>query len=101
MTQPSKPFTRLSSEQWQHIINEQLESGLSQKNFCQSRNISITTFTHWKRKLRGDSQNTSSSDSKVQQDWIEMPLDLPQPVSTSDWHLELELPGGVILRMRQ
>ena len=37
MTQPSKPFARLSSEQWQHIINEQLESGMSQKDFCQSQ----------------------------------------------------------------
>ena len=31
MIQPPNPFARLSSEQWQHIINEQLESGMSQK----------------------------------------------------------------------
>ena len=52
MIQPLKPFARLSPEQWQHIINEQLESGMSQKDFCQSRNISIATFSSWKRKLR-------------------------------------------------
>lgn len=101
MTQPLKPFARLSSEQWRHIINEQLESGLSQKNFCLSRDISITTFTHWKRKLREDFQSPHDPDNNVHHDWIEIPSAIQQPAPTTDWHLELELPGGVILRMRQ
>ena len=101
MIQPPKPFARLSSEQWQHIINEQLESGMSQKDFCQSRNISIATFSSWKRKLRGDAKSIDDSDVKLQHDWIEIPADFPQPAPASAWHMELELPGGVILRIRQ
>ena len=53
MNQPSKTFARLSSEQWQNIINEQLESGMSQKDFCQSQNISIATFFNGKHKFGG------------------------------------------------
>ena len=101
MIQPLKPFARLSPEQWQHIINEQLESGMSQKDFCQLRNISIATFSSWKRKLRDDTENTHDLDVKAQHDWIEIPAEFPQPEPASAWHMELELPGGVILRMRQ
>ena len=101
MIQTPKPFARLSSEQWQHIINEQLESGMSQKDFCLSQNISIATFSSWKRKLRDDNESTSISDAKSQHDWIEIPANFPQPETPSACHMELELPGGVILRIRQ
>ena len=101
MTQPLKPFARLSSEQWQHIINEQLESGMSQKDFCQSQNINIATFSNWKRKLRDAAKNTGDSDDKVHQDWIEIPAEFPQPAANPSWHMELELPGGIVLRMSQ
>ncbi|MTI12674.1 IS66 family insertion sequence element accessory protein TnpA [Sansalvadorimonas verongulae] len=49
---PQRKFVRLNHEQWQHIIDQQVESGLSQKNFCQSRHITLATFSNWKRKLR-------------------------------------------------
>lgn len=101
MIQPPKPFARLSSEQWKHIFTEQLESGMSQKDFCQSRNISIATFSSWKRKLRDRAKNTNTSEVKTPNDWIELPADFPQPAPDQDWHMELELPGGIILRMRQ
>ncbi len=32
MNQTQKPFIRLNHEQWQQIINQQIESGLNQKN---------------------------------------------------------------------
>lgn len=35
---------KFSKEQWQVIIKEQKESGLSKSKFCKSKNISPTTF---------------------------------------------------------
>ncbi len=52
MNQLTKPFTRLTPEQWQQIIDQQMAGGLSQKAFCQTQNISLATFTNWKRKLQ-------------------------------------------------
>lgn len=54
MNQLTKPFTRISRECWQQIIDRQIASGLSRKAFCQTQNISLTTFTKWKRKLKID-----------------------------------------------
>lgn len=97
-----KPFARLSSQQWQQIINQQLESGLSQKDFCRSHQISLATFSNWKRKLNTDTGNDfSSPDPALDKDWIALSAGLPEPSDDSSWHMELELPGGVILRMRR
>ena len=106
MNQTQKPFTRLNREQWQQIINQQLKSDLNQKNFCQTHNISLATFSNWKRKLKEESAPHSQivqlqPDSQSDKEWIELPVDLPSTAEHASWHMELELPGGVILRMRQ
>ena len=107
MNQTQKPFTRLSHEQWQHIIDQQLESGLNQKEFCQTHGISLSTFSNWNRKLKESNSQTvqpqldSHSAPHSDKQWIELPVDLPSDVEQARWHMELELPGGVILRMRQ
>ncbi|WP_422452199.1 MULTISPECIES: IS66 family insertion sequence element accessory protein TnpA [unclassified Endozoicomonas] len=102
MKQLTKPFTRLNPEQWQQIIDQQIASGLSQKAFCQTQNISLATFTNWKRKLR-DNDNTDSFDiaQASAPEWVEVPNGLTEPPASLNWQLELELPGGVILRMRR
>jgi transposase-like protein len=98
--QPTK-FARLSPEQWQQIIDQQLESGLNQKDFCQSRHISLATFSNWKRKLKNDSPTQLGEPASTNnQDWVAFPTVLPETSSSPAWNMELELPGGVILRMR-
>lgn len=95
-------FARLSHEQWQQIIDQQIESGLSQKDFCQLHHFSLATFSNWKRKLKNNSDNKPvESISSADQDWVAFPEELPESTSGLPWHMELELPGGVILRMRR
>ena len=102
MDQQTKPFTRLNSGQWQVIIDQQAESGLSQKDFCQSRKISLATFSNWKRKLKNETVTSSCHSEPIpDQEWIEFPSGLAQTPISSGWHMELELPGGVVLRMRR
>ena len=98
MTQTVKQSSSLSPEQWQQVIDQQQLSGMSQRAFCSTHNIGLSTFTHWKRKLRKDPVTAVEKNSEPQ-DWVELPSAL-QPTSQA-WHLELELPGGVTLRMRQ
>ena len=92
-----KPFTRLSLEQWQ-----QIESGLSQKRFCQSHQISLAAFSNWKRKLdKVTSPYSISSPEFPDGDWLELSFEDPKSHFDDGWHMELELPSGVILHMRQ
>ena len=102
MDQQTKPFARLNSEQWQVIIDQQSESGLSQKDFCQSRKISLATFSNWKRRLKNETVTSPRHpESTAVQEWIEFPSELTETSISSGWHMELELPGGVVLRMRR
>lgn len=98
MKQPIKHSSSLSVGQWQKIIDQQQASGMSQRAFCCSHNIGLSTFTHWKRKLESKSV-TAPETLTEQQEWVE--LSSGQETPSQAWHLELELPGGVTLRMRQ
>src|SRR5210317_271501 len=102
MAQSGKNLSRLTPKQWQQIVNQQHESGLSQKAFCQSREISLSTFTNWKRKLRQEPEaNAIDCQSEQQPDWVEFQMDALSVPPDNSWHMELELPGGVVLRMRR
>ena len=46
MTQPIKQSSSLSPEQWQQVIDQQQASGMSQRAFCNTHNIGLSTFTH-------------------------------------------------------
>ena len=87
---------RLSKEQWQALITEQQNSAMTQSAFCRSKALCLATFYNWKRKLH--SAESSAIDAAPQ--WVELPvIDPSAPQQT--WDIELELPGNVILRMRQ
>lgn len=101
MNQPTISSARLTAGQWQKIIDQQQASGMSQKDFCRDRNIGLSTFTNWKRKLGGKATATPKETlTPPDEAWIEIPS-ATREVATQPWHLELELPGGVTLRMRQ
>lgn len=96
MTQTSTPPKRLSKEQWQNLISEQHSSSMSQSEFCRTKELCLATFYNWKRKLSATAKNTTETSPQ----WVELPV-VSQPASQQTWHIELELPGNVILRMRQ
>ncbi|WP_422491424.1 IS66 family insertion sequence element accessory protein TnpA [Endozoicomonas sp. ALE010] len=92
MNQPTKPFTRLTPEQWQQIIGQQMACGLSQKAFCQTQNSSLATFTNWKRKVKSDADTDSTNVVQASDlELIELPNKLSEPPASSNWHIELEL----------
>ena len=94
-----KPFTRKSPGQWQQIINDQKISGLPQKAYCRQHGLSLATFCNWKKKLAHQEQQATIP-SQETNDWIEVSTDA-SPSQSNPWTMELELPGGVTLRMRQ
>lgn len=93
----SSPRTkRLSKEQWQSLVEEQQSSAMTQSNFCLTKGLSLATFSNWKRKLR----RSDHPDADSQPEWVELPI-TSKPSPPKNWDIELELPGNVILRMRQ
>ncbi|WP_257295686.1 hypothetical protein [Endozoicomonas sp. YOMI1] len=91
---------RRTSSQWQNLINQQQESGVSQKAFCELNDICLSTFTLWKRKLT--QATVKSAQPEHGPEWHQLPTGFDDPVpDPSKWDMELELPGGVILRMRR
>jgi len=93
MTTPS----RRRADEWQRLINEQVESGSTQKAFCEERNIRLATFGHWKRKLLATAVSTEADTS-----WLELSHGLrSQADGQSPWKIELDLGHGVVLRLSQ
>ncbi len=94
---------RRSRNEWQRLIEAQATSGLTQKAFCAQAGIAVTTFGHWKRKLRakgdGEAHEAASTRSVSLDDWIE--LSPPVPEQSPSWHIELDLGNGLCLRLRQ
>ena len=46
-----KKYQRRSESDWQTLITEQLQSGLSAPAFCKDQVISYASFISWKKKL--------------------------------------------------
>lgn len=85
-------YTRRTHQQWHQFINEQPQSGLTVKDYCASKNITVSGFYLWRKKLSDTSHPVDEP-----QDWLSL---APSSSSESEqWQIELALPGGVILRM--
>lgn len=91
---------RRTPEQWQALVNQQRDSGLSASKFCQQENIGYASFCNWRKRLSG-----SSIDDSVESDEASF-LDLSSLMGTSPssgpgWNIVLSLGNGVELRLSQ
>jgi hypothetical protein len=79
-------------ESWIRLFEEWLSSGLSQRRFCERREISFSTFCYWRRRLRGDSE--------VESQPCFIPVEIkPLRQSTRPSHYEVRLKDGVRIRV--
>jgi hypothetical protein len=96
MSSPSHPAVRRSREQWQRLIDEQQKSDLTQREFCQQNDLAVSSFCNWKRRL---SKTEASHQSAEDGSWLSLPEKLFS--SSSHWRIELDLGGGLCLRLSQ
>lgn len=85
MRRAGKPQVWRSEAEWQAIIERYKASGLSQAKFCRQESISPSSFYKWHKRLR---------ESEA---FIKLPAVIPE---TKTYQLEVELPGGTIIRIR-
>ncbi|MDE0713371.1 MAG: hypothetical protein OXI10_00665 [Gammaproteobacteria bacterium] len=118
---PSPP-PRRSREEWQCIVEEYEACTTPQEQFCAERGLSTTQLRRWRRRFileasAGGSCDVSDSvvpapaDTLV--DFLEFPMTapkapaqaaqpvpMPAPSGNGHWRVELDLGGGLVLRLR-
>ena len=91
---------RRSADEWSRIIADYKTSGLTQRDFCQQRDIAYSSFTNWLiklKKLRTD-LSTESSPSAL---FIDVSADKPLQTEVNGWDVELVFANGTVLRLKQ
>lgn len=89
--------TRRTADQWRTLISEHAESGLSQEAFCKRKQLALSTFANWKRRLatEPDLEAECAPDPST---WIDLGS---LGARSTGWDIELDLGGGVCLRLRR
>ena len=95
---PTAQRVRRSETEWRQILQAFADSGLSAKTFCEHNHIAYGTFVRWRSKLSG--QREAPTPDPSPSDWLPIHLTDASPARERAWEIELELPGGVQLRMR-
>jgi hypothetical protein len=89
---------RRSREEWARLISEQAESGLSQRAFCRSRHLSVSTFGNAKRRARAATRDRAAG---VAGEFVPVTFDTGASQSAAErWDIELALGSEVVLRIR-
>jgi len=96
MPSNTRPSVRRSREQWQRLIDEQHNGELTQREFCQQNNLALSSFYNWKRRLSENIDRTQPAEDST---WLSLPEQLFSP--SGGWKIELDLGGGICLRLNQ
>ena len=88
-------YQRRTTSEWEKLIARFEHTGQTRKSFCLSQGVSVSTFDLWRRKLRG---STAQQSGPCESMFVE--VSEVEPAQSSSWDVELELGGGVVLRVR-
>lgn len=88
---------RRTADQWQALLQKQIQSGLSGAAFCKAEGITYQTFMSWRSKLTHIIKPTKPK-SKPQ--FVELTASNKQPATHEPtWLVELDLAPGIQLRI--
>jgi len=99
---------RHDAQAWWAIIQRQMESGLSQVAFCAAEGLSVSSLQNWKRKFVREGRFAETPPVPAAPWFAE--LAVPEPGIEAEpsggpvppaWQIELELGGGVVLRIHR
>lgn len=91
---------RRTPEQWQALVDQQRDSGLSAMQFCKQQGIGYASFCNWRKRLSECPVSDSSGSGEAGF------LDLSSLMGASSssgpgWNIVLSLGNGVELRLSQ
>jgi hypothetical protein len=101
---PAQPHTRPTTRtrrtqaQWKALLEEFNRSGLTKAAFSKKHRIATSSLYRWQQVF---AEPTGAADFiDVTQPLSDAPAPSPKPAHVNDWHVELELGGGIVLRLR-
>ena len=95
-------WVQRDAQTWWAIVQRQMEGGLSQVAFCAAEGLSVSSLQNWKRKFVREGRFSEAPPTPAAPWFAE--LAVPEPGSESvppTWQIELELGGGVVLRIHR
>ena len=95
MSKGKRMMVRRSAEEWRTIVLRFERSGQTHKQFCAAEDLAPSTFSLWRRKLRGSG---SVSEANGAERFVEL---ADSPTALPGWEAELDLGEGVVLRLRR
>ncbi|KKM65328.1 hypothetical protein LCGC14_1492360 [marine sediment metagenome] len=87
-------------EQWQALVDQQRDSGLSATQFCKQQNIGYASFCNWRKRLFD--QPVSDSADSGEPGFLDLSSLMGGSSSSGPgWNIVLSLGNGVELRLSQ
>lgn len=93
MLDVSSTTSRRSRADWEQLMAEYETGELTQRVFCERHDVAYSSFGYWRKRLRQSSAQTTSTDG-----FVELPM--ASSPANYDWHVELDLGEGRVLRIR-
>ena len=91
---------RRTPEQWQALVDQQRDSGLSAMQFCKQQGIGYASFCNWRRRLSHEPTGESAGSGEAGFLDLSSLMDA-SPSSGPGWNIVLSLGNGVELRLSQ
>lgn len=91
MSEERRSVVRRTRAEWQAIVSRFERSGQSGREFCEAEGLTPGTFAWWRRELGRSGANGAAL-------FVELPEGRPAALA---WDAELDLGGGVVLRVRR
>ena len=99
-TNPRKLRTIRREAEWQALLSEYAASNLSQKAFCDSHQLSMSSFYQWNKRLSSDAPKETNFIDISHQVRGNSSFEQEKPEQTPVYQIELELGFGIVLRVR-
>ena len=86
-------------DQWQALVNQQRDSGLSARQFCEQENIGYASFCNWRKRLSDQAAGDSADSGEA--GFLDLSSLMGAAQSGPGWNIVLSLGNGVELRLSQ
>ena len=78
-----------TQDEWETIVSEWKNSGISQAKFCKNNNIPHSTFSFWKKRFLGVKTQTIKSKAFIP---------ITQEITPQENALSIALPNGISIK---
>lgn len=86
-------------KQWQTLVDQQRDSGLSAPQFCKQEGVGYASFCNWRKRLSAQT-NSGTSDSG-EAGFLDLSSLMGATSTGPGWHIVLSLGNGIELRLSQ